>query len=652
MWYGLQRIKTVILLCVLTLWLIALPSLSSAQTNNKNTPDKAPVELDARTLFEVGSFGNFSAKERADQINEVLLDLVNSADVINLEVVEEGNEVAIRNKATASSPKGELQPARHILTLTKADVISEFNTSLQAQLWVDKLENAIKRGRTERSPKNLLKAALIAVGLVLGAIIIQVSLQSLRPLSLRQLDRVFHHNSVLDGWGELITQFLRLVFITLPLLLWSGVFFLVTNLFPQARGYRSRIFSILSSPIITLGNSSYSALGVLLLLGLTLGLWFAVKNLTKLIKSYVLSYTIADRGLQEVVAILTQYILTFLGVIVLWQIWGFDISALAIIASVLSVGIGFGLQNITNNFISGLILNLERPIKVGDLIDVGDLVGTVHRIGARSTEVVTLDRVSIVVPNSQLLENRVVNWNHNDPISRLRLSVGIAYGSDLRKVKAALLNAAKKHSDVLRTPRPQVWFQDFGDSSLKFELLVWIKDPRKQFRLKSDLNYLIESNLRRYGIEIPFPQRDLHLQSPYLEELFRSWLIAQGFNPPQARLSKDIALQSPSAKQVDPEELINSLEERLSNEEIKQIVASMRSSDGLDIRDRRYRLNFYRTCFVGSEAVDWLVRKQHFTREEALEFGQILMERGIIFHVTDEHSFRDEFLFYSFNKSY
>ena len=582
-----SQIRAVISLCVLTLCLITLPSLSLAQTNSKNTPDKAPVELDARTLFEVGNFGILTARERADQINEVLLDLVNSADVINLEVVEEGNEVAIRNKATASSLKGELQPARHVLTLTKADVISEFNTSLQAKLWVDKLENAIKRGRNERSPRNLLKASLIAAGLILGVIIIQVSLQFLRPISLRQLDRVFYHNSALEGWEELITQFLRLVFITLPLLLWSGVFFSVTNLFPQARGYRSRIFSILSSPIITLGNSSYSALGVLLLLALTFGLWFVVKNLTKLIKSYILSYTIADRGLQEVVAILTQYILTFLGVIVLWQIWGFDISALAIIASVLSVGIGFGLQNITNNFISGLILNLERPIKVGDLVDVGDLVGTVHRIGARSTEVVTLDRVSIVVPNSQLLENRVVNWNHNDPISRLRLSVGIAYGSDLRKVKAALLNAAKKHSDVLRTPRPQVWFQDFGDSSLKFELLVWIKDPRKQFRLKSDLNYLIESNLRRYGIEIPFPQRDLHLQSPYLEELFRSWLIAQGFNPPQAKLSKDIALQSHSAKQVDPEELVGSLEERLSNEEIDQIVAQMRSSDGLDIRDRR-----------------------------------------------------------------
>lgn len=652
MWHGLRRIKAVILLCVLTLWLMALPSLSLAQTNNQNSPDKAPVELDARTLFEVGNFGILTARERADHINEVLLDLVNSADVINLEVVEKDNQVAIRNKARASSSKGELQPARHILTLTKADVISEFNASLQAKLWVDKLESAIKRGRNERSPRNLLKASLITVGLVLGAIIIQVSLQILRPLSLRQLDRVFHRNSVLDGWEVLISQFLRLVFITLPLLVWSGVFLIITNLFPQARGYRSRIFSILSSPIITLGNSSYSALGVLLLLALTIGLWFVVKNLTKLIKSYILSYTIADRGLQDVVAILTQYILTFLGVIVLWQIWGFDISALAIIASVLSVGIGFGLQNITNNFISGLILNLERPIKVGDLIDVGDLVGTVHRIGARSTEVVTLDRVSIVVPNSQLLENRVVNWNHNDPISRLRLSVGIAYGSDLRKVKAALLNAAKKHSDVLRTPRPQVWFQDFGDSSLKFELLVWIKDPRKQFRLKSDLNYLIDSNLRRYGIEIPFPQRDLHLQSPYLEELFRSWLVAQGFNPPKARLSNDFTRQSSSGKQVDPEELIGSLEERLSNEEIKQIVASMRSSDGLDIRDRRYRLNFYRACFVGSEAVDWLVRKQHFTREEALEFGQILMERGIIFHVTDEHSFRDEYLFYSFNKSY
>ena len=651
MWRGWQRIKAVILLWVLTLCLIILPNLSLAQTGNKTNPDTAPVELDGRTLFEVTNLGpSTTAWERADKINDVLLDLVNSADTIDLEVVHEGKQVVIRNSPIGPLPNGELQQERHILTVTKNDVASAVNPSTQAKLWLDILENAMIRGRLERRPQNFWKAFLIASGLILGAIVIQVSLQFLRPLGLRWLNRVFRDNSIPVDWQQWITKCLQLIFLFLPLLLWSAVIFLITNLYPQTRGYRYRIFTILSAPIITLGDSSYSALGILLLLALTVGLWFAVKSLIGLLKYYILSRTIADRGLQEVVAILTHYVLTFLAVIVLWQMWGLDISALAIIGSVLGVGIGFGLQNITNNFISGLILTLERPIKVGDLIDVGDLVGTVHKIGPRSTEVVTLDRVSIVVPNSQLLEHRVVNWNHNDPISRLRLSVGVAYGSDLRKVKAALLNAAKNHSEILRTPRPQVWFQEFGDSSLKFDLLVWIKDPRKQFRLKSDLNYLIESYLRSYGVEIPFPQRDLHLRSPYLEDLFRSWLVAQGLNPPQAtRLSKDFALQSPSAKQVNSEEIIGSLEERLSNEDIKKIVAAMEGSDGLDIRDRRYRFNFYRACFVGSEAVDWLVQKQHFTREEALEFGQILIERGIINHVTDEHSFRDEYLFYSFN---
>ncbi len=183
------------------------------------------------------------------------------------------------------------------------------------------------------------------------------------------------------------------------------------------------------------------------------------------------------------------------------------------------MGIGFGVQNITNNFISGFIITLERPIQVGDFIKIGDLVGIVKQVGARSTEITTPDKVTIIVPNSRFLESEVINWSDGDPVSRLRVPVGVAYGSDISKVKTALLEAVKRHPEVLLRPEPEIWFQSFGDSALNFEIMVWTGEPRKQFRVKSDLNYAIEASLRRHGIEVPFPQQDLHLRSPQLEEI-------------------------------------------------------------------------------------------------------------------------------------
>src|SRR6185369_5160451 len=135
---------------------------------------------------------------------------------------------------------------------------------------------------------------------------------------------------------------------------------------------------------------------------------------------------------------------------------GIDVSSLTIVASVLGVGVGFGLQNIANNFGSGFLLTLERPIKPGDFVQIGELMGTVERIGARSTEVWTLDRVSIIVPNAHLLEKEVVNWSHGDPVSRIHVPVSIEYGADLRRARAAMLEAARTHRDVLRDPRPAV----------------------------------------------------------------------------------------------------------------------------------------------------------------------------------------------------
>jgi small-conductance mechanosensitive channel len=177
------------------------------------------------------------------------------------------------------------------------------------------------------------------------------------------------------------------------------------------------------------------------------------------------------------------------------------------------VGIGFGLQNIANNFVSGLILLFERPIKPNDMVSVGDTDGKVEEIKMRATTVVTRDNVTIIVPNSQFISSEVTNWSHTDPKVRIHVPVGVAYGSDVKLVTDLLLQVAKDHPQVMNEPPPNVWFTGFGDSSLDFELLVWITEPISRQKIRSDLNYAIDAAFRQHDVTIPFPQRDLHLQS-------------------------------------------------------------------------------------------------------------------------------------------
>lgn len=215
-----------------------------------------------------------------------------------------------------------------------------------------------------------------------------------------------------------------------------------------------------------------------------------------------------------------HYTIVFFGVILAAQCVGLNIGSLAIVFGFLSVGIGFGLQNITSNFVSGLILLLERPICVGDLVSVGEQVGTVTHIKMRATLIKTLDNVSMIVPNSKFIENDVANWSHDDPRIRLHCPVGVAYGSDVAKVKEALLRVAGAHPDVLKEPAPEVRFLEFGDSSLDFDLLVWIDKPSKQFVVRSQINFAIDAEFRKENVQIPFPQRDVHLQlTPAVERL-------------------------------------------------------------------------------------------------------------------------------------
>ncbi len=202
------------------------------------------------------------------------------------------------------------------------------------------------------------------------------------------------------------------------------------------------------------------------------------------------------------------------GLVIGLQSAGVDLSSLVVVGGAVSVGVGFGLQTVPNNFISGLILLVERPIKLGDRVEVGEINGDVVRIAARSTWVRTNDNVVIVVPNSEFVSNRITNWTANDRQVRSSVPVGVSYGSNPEEVRDVLIKVAQDHPDVLDQPDPEVRFVAFGDSSLDFELRVWTnKRVQTPKTLTSEGLFSILRPFRERGIEIPFPQRDVHLKS-------------------------------------------------------------------------------------------------------------------------------------------
>jgi small-conductance mechanosensitive channel len=221
-----------------------------------------------------------------------------------------------------------------------------------------------------------------------------------------------------------------------------------------------------------------------------------------------------DEGVQYALKRLLHYGVIGVGAFLALDNLGISVTALAGLGAILAVGIGFGLQNITQNFVSGLILLLERPVKKGDFVVVGQTSGTVREIRGRATVVTTLDNVDIVVPNGQFITEQVTNETFMDRRVRCRVAIGVAYGSDTGRVRDVLLEVAGAHPDILREPPPMVAFTDFGESSLDFALVFWAPDPLLRPRISSDLRFAIDDAFRREGIEIPFPQRDLHLRSP------------------------------------------------------------------------------------------------------------------------------------------
>lgn len=220
-----------------------------------------------------------------------------------------------------------------------------------------------------------------------------------------------------------------------------------------------------------------------------------------------------DRGVGNTVKTLLHYLVVTLGLLVALAFLGVDLSSLAIVAGAFGIGIGFGLQDLAGNFVSGLVLLFERPVRVGDVVVIDGDWGTVSRIGLRSTVVTTFDRAEIIVPNADLVSKKVTNWTLSDVTARVIVPIGVAYGSDPVQVLEILREVADGHPEALAEPEPMVLFVGFGDSSLDFELRVWIRDIQRRLATATDLRVTLERRLREAGIQIPFPQRDLHLRS-------------------------------------------------------------------------------------------------------------------------------------------
>lgn len=220
-----------------------------------------------------------------------------------------------------------------------------------------------------------------------------------------------------------------------------------------------------------------------------------------------------DPGLRFTICRLAKYVVVTIGMLVaLKQAFAIDLTSIAVIFTALSVGIGFGLQYIAADIASGFILLFERPIRIGDRITIGEDEGDVQSINLRTTVVTTNDRIAIIVPNSKLVGQRVVNWSYGDPRARIAIPIGVADDSDIELVTATLIRAAEGVSNVLEEPKPRVQFLKFGDYSLDFRLLVWTNQPRRHVQIRSDINYRIARLFRERSIRIPYPTQEFLLK--------------------------------------------------------------------------------------------------------------------------------------------
>jgi small-conductance mechanosensitive channel len=286
--------------------------------------------------------------------------------------------------------------------------------------------------------------------------------------------------------------------------------------------FNTKITNVFTNQLFKIGETPISLSSILQLIILLTLVLFIARAGKKILKRKLLRQLGIDEGNREAIATIISYTIVILGIIVVLQTTGFNLASLAVLAGGLGIGIGLGLQDITKNFVSGLTILLERKLKVGDFVEFNGLVGYVKEISIRSTLIRTREGGDVVVPNTHLVENRLLNWTYDNFTARIHIPVKVSYFSDPILVTETLLKSAYMEPAVLQNPPPKVIFIGFGDNSLDFQLRAWVNRVDLEPDIKSSLNFIIEYNLRQQGITIPFPQRALWLQNP--EVLRQVWL--------------------------------------------------------------------------------------------------------------------------------
>ncbi len=273
------------------------------------------------------------------------------------------------------------------------------------------------------------------------------------------------------------------------------------------------IYEVLNFKLFTIAETHISLLTIIIMIVV---IWVSAK-LSKVVRNYfdksVFPRFNIEEGLRFSLSKFAGYLVIAIGVIIALQGFGIKLSALAVFAGVLGVGIGFGMQSITANIVSGIVILFERPIKEGDMVRLSNTFGQVLKINLRSSIIRTIYNEHLIVPNSDFINGVVENMSWGDIRLRLSVKVGVSYGTDPLLVQRALIEAANKTVNVMNNPEPTVLFRDFGDSSLNFELLAWIENPTQRFTTESSIRFTIVQIFREYGITIPFPQHDVYIKT-------------------------------------------------------------------------------------------------------------------------------------------
>ncbi len=261
-----------------------------------------------------------------------------------------------------------------------------------------------------------------------------------------------------------------------------------------------------------------SLVQMFLLVVLLIAVFWISSRTKRFLFNRLLAQSGLDRSLQYAIAQVVSNIVLVVGIFIVIENTGIHLAALAVFAGALGVGLGFGLQNIASNFISGLVILAERPITIGDRVEVAGIAGQVEHIRARSTVIRTNDNIMMIVPNTKFIDSPVTNWTYGDRRVRFRIPVSVAYGSDIAKVRDTLLAVAGENLHTLKEPAPSAFLENFGENAIEFKLVVWSSEmSARPSRYRSDINFAIAAKFREAGIEMPFPQRDLHIRSGVLK---------------------------------------------------------------------------------------------------------------------------------------